>query len=366
MPATDARSWLRHVRGAVANLEPYAWEMSSAQVASTYGVPLDRIVRFDTNTSPFAPTNVAASLVGFAEHMPLNEYPDTSYQAVVDELVGYTGFPAGQIIVGCGADEIIDMIVKSFVEAGRRVVTSRPSYTMYGVLTEMYGGTLVAIDDGPDLSRDIDGIIRAAGNADLVLLCNPNNPTGNLIAAEDLVRIAKSVSCPVIVDEAYFEFCGSTVATEIARFPHVVAVRTLSKAFSMAGLRVGYALVSSEMAGVLNRVRPPNSVGTMSVTLAAAALRDQATMRARVAAILAEKVRFADLLRVRTERVYPSATNFLLARFRDPGAAVAALLRHGLVPRDVSSKPGLAGCLRVTTRLPEENDRFVAALATIA
>jgi histidinol-phosphate aminotransferase len=355
--------WRRRVRPAVAALEPYTWELSSRELSERYGLPLDRIVRFDTNTSPFAPTHLAPTLRQLAEPLPLNEYPDTSYRELVDAIAAYTGFVPEQIVVGCGADEILDMTAKVFLEAGSSAVVTAPSYGMYVVLTETYGGRVRSVGDRPGFERDLSGIAAAADGAALIWLCNPNNPTASLMTVAELERLAGAVSCPLVVDEAYFEFCGVTAAGLIARYPHVIVVRTLSKAFSLAGLRVGYALAAPEMAATLNRVRPPNSVGALSVALGAAALRDVATMRQRVDLILSEKARFVERLRRHVAEVHPSATNFLLIRVDAPERAVEALLREGLVVRDLSRKKGLAGCLRPTVRLPEENDRFVATLA---
>lgn len=357
------RSWHEKVRPAVRVLEPYVWEMSSEEVARRYEVPLESVLRFDTNTSPYPPTNLTPTLVAMAQTMPLNEYPDTSYRELVEALVAYTGFPKEQIVVGCGADEVLDLVAKSFIEEGAKAVVSQPSYAMYPVLTAAYGGELVPVPDNADLSRDLQAIVRAARGAAVVWLCNPNNPTANLIPLPEIERLVERIDCPLVVDEAYFEFSGVTAAPLIARHPNVVVVRTLSKAFSLAGLRVGYALCSAGMADVLNRVRPPNSVGTLSVAVGSAALRDLETMRARVSAILAEKARFAERLRPVVEAVLPSATNFLLVRVAEPPKAVERLLKAGIVPRDVSTKPGLARCLRLTVRLPEENDRLVRALS---
>ena len=356
-------TWLEYVRPAVRVLEPYKWEISSTEVSERYGIPIDDVLRFDTNTSPFQPMNLAPTLRAFAEDMLLNEYPDTSYRELVDQLVAYTGFPAEQIVVGCGADEVLDMIAKVFLEKGARAVVTRPSYAMYPVLVSLNDATLVPVDDLSEYRRDTLALARAARDATAVFLCNPNNPTANLIPLEDIRALVKSVTCPVVIDEAYFEFAGMTAAGLIAEFPRVIVVRTLSKAFSLAGLRVGYALAAPEMADVINRVRPPNSIGSISLRLASAALRDLPIMRERVAAILAEKARFAAALAPYVDKVFPSATNFLLIRVAEPTRAVEALLRAGIVVRDLSSRSGLIGCLRPTVRLPDENDRFVSALA---
>jgi len=356
-------TWRQHVRPAVDALEPYVWEMSSDEVAARYGVPADQVIRFDTNTSPFLPVNLSDTLAALAAQMPLNEYPDTSYGELVRAIVDYTGFPAEQVVVGCGADEVLDMIAKVFLDEGKRAVVTSPSYGMYVVLTETYGATPIAVPDRAGFERDLEAIAAAAADADLAWLCNPNNPTANLIPLDGLTWLIERVSCPIVVDEAYFEFSGVTAAELIARRPQVIVVRTLSKAFSLAGLRVGYALAAPDVAAMVNRVRPPNSVGTLSVALGAAAVRDLATMRERVRMILAEKPRFVEALRPHVAEIHPSATNFFCFRAHNSAAAVESLLKAGIVVRDVSSKLGLANCLRPTVRLPKENDRFVAALA---
>jgi histidinol-phosphate aminotransferase len=360
---TAIGGWRSRVRPAVARLEPYVWEMSSEEVAARYGLPVEAVIRFDTNTSPFLPTNLSPTLAELATRMPLNEYPDTSYGPLAGAITAYTGFPPEQQVIGCGADEVLDMVAKTFVEAGTRCVVTQPSYGMYPVLVATYGGTVVPVPDRPDFGRDVEAIARAAARADVVWLCNPNNPTANLIPLEEIAWLVERTACPVVIDEAYFEFSGVTAAGLIAEHPQLIVVRTLSKAFSLAGLRVGYGLASREMAAMVNRVRPPNSVGTLSVALGAAALSDLASMRERVRLILAERPRFAEALRPHVAEVYPSATNFLVVRTHDARAAVEALLRAGIVARDVSGKPGLANCLRPTVRLPEENARFVEALA---
>jgi len=362
----QTRDWRALVRPAIEGLDPYVWEISSAEVAARFGVPVERVVRFDTNTSPFAPIHLGGALGEFGTTMPLNEYPDTSYGPIVSRLCRYTGLLEDRIVVGCGADEILDLTVRVFVESGKRVVVSRPSYAMYPVLVQAYGGVLIAVSDREPFRRDVAALIAAGRSADLLLLCNPNNPTGDLVGRDDIERIVREVACPVAVDEAYFEFSGVTVADLTDRYPNLVVIRTLSKAFSLAGLRVGYALASESMAELLNRVRPPNSVGSLSIALAAAALDALDVMRANVAAILAEKERFTASVGPYVEAIFPTATNFLFLRVESPERVVAALLRNGLVVRDLSARPGMRGCLRVTVRRSEENDRFVAALASVA
>lgn len=351
------------VRPAVRAMQPYEWETSSAGLAAELGLPLSEIVRFDTNTSPYPPV-VTPDLVA-AALAEINEYPDATYAPLVRGLTAYTGFAAEGIVVGAGADELLDMLAKVFLEPGDIAVSTAPTYTMYSVVTATMGARLVAVRDRADLGLDLDALVAAAGQAKLVWLCHPNNPTGHARPLEDLAALAKAVRCPVVVDEAYYEFHGTTAADLIAGQPNVVVVRTLSKAFGLAGARVGYALAAPEMARWLNRVRPPNSVGSLSVALAVAALQDAAGMHRRVATILAHREELAIGLRELGLTVLPSAANFLLVRVPEARATAQRLMRQGLVVRDVSARPGIEGCLRITVRAPAHNARLLAALAGI-
>src|SRR5262249_55650139 len=132
--------WRSRVRPAVARLEPYVWEMSSEEVEARYGVPVDQVIRFDTNTSPFLPTNLTPPLAGLAGPMRLNESPDTPSGGLRGAITAYPGFAADQLVIGCGADEVLDMVAKTFVDEGSRCVVTEPSYGMYSVLVETYGG----------------------------------------------------------------------------------------------------------------------------------------------------------------------------------------------------------------------------------
>lgn len=349
------------VRPAVRAMQPYEWEISSEALAAELGLPLEEILRFDTNTSPYPPA-VASDLVATAL-AAINEYPDATYAPLVRAITAYTGRAAESIVVGAGADELLDMLAKVFLEPGDTAVSTAPTYSMYGVVTATMGGRLVAVRDRADFGLDLDALVAAAREAKLVWLCHPNNPTGHARPVEDIAALASAVRCPVVVDEAYYEFHGTTAATLIAGRPNVVVVRTLSKAFGLAGARVGYALAAPEMAGWLNRVRPPNSVGSLSIALAAAALRDAAGMRQRVTTILAHREELAASLRDLGLHVFPSAANFVLVRVPEARAVAQQLMRLGIVVRDVSSRPGVEGCLRITARTPEHNARLLAALA---
>lgn len=354
--------------------EVYTWEPSNEALAARYGLAVDRIVRFDTNTSPVPPAFVASVLDA---SWPLNEYPDSAYRALTDAAARYAG--AGvrpdEIIVGAGADEILDLIGKAFLPSGGAAVVPSPSYGLYPVITSQRAArrTDVPRSVGPGgWTMDVDGIVRALADAQLVWLCEPNNPTGSSDGADALERILEAAGAMaqppvVVVDEAYFEYTGRTVVPWRERYPHLIVVRTLSKAFALPGIRVGWAVAARPTIARLERVRPAGSIATISAALAAAALGRPEEARARAAGIAAERDWLAPRLAAAGWPPYPSVTNFLLVRIGTTAEASAAaehLLRQGLVPRTFAPDGPLGGHLRLTVRSREENERLLAAVAT--
>lgn len=335
-------------------MQPYEWEPPSASIARQAGVPEDQVVRFDTNTFPWP-----GARLDRLPPEPLNEYPDTSYATLTEAIAQYADVPTDRITVGAGADEILDLIAKAYIEASAQVVLSRPTYPMFRILTEMAGG---AIDEvmAIDLRLDRAELLERARRARLTWLCNPNNPTGELLPADFVEEVAAATDGVLVVDEAYFETSGVTALPLIDRMPNVVVVRSLSKGFGLAGVRVGYALAGAAISEALRRVRPPGSISVVSAALGAQALSDGESLRQRVRQIKNERVRLQRELVALGLEVRDSAANFLL--MRTGRSAAPALLKRGLVVRTFPTTSPLAEYIRVTVRRPEENDRLVAAL----
>lgn len=335
-------------------MQPYEWEPPSARIAQDAGVPEEEVIRFDTNTVPW-PGAALAELPSLA----LNEYPDTSYGALTDALHAYTGVAANSITVGAGADEILDLLAKAFIGGADPVVLSRPTYAMFRIVSEIAGGRVIAVPTA-GLQLDFGPFLSAAREARLTWLCNPNNPTGELQALPMVERVLTATDGIVAVDEAYFEFSGVTAAELISKFENLVIVRTLSKAFGLAGVRVGYALAGPGISDTLRRVRPPGSISVVSEALAVRALGDQPGMRRRVVQIIEARQALRDDLSGIGLEVSSSAGNFLLVRAgRD---AASLLLGRGLVVRTFPPGSPLDGYIRITVRTPEANARLVQAL----
>ena len=335
-------------------MHPYEWEPPSAAIARQAGVPEDHVVRFDTNTFPW-PGVALEDLPPLA----LNEYPDTSYGSLTRGIADYVDIAPDRITVGAGADEILDLCAKAYIDAGTRVVLARPTYPMFRILTEIAGGR---IDEVPmvDLRLDRKAFLKQAGGAGLTWLCNPNNPTGELLPPEFVAEVAHTTPGVLVVDEAYFEMSGVTALPLIDSMPNLVISRTLSKAFGLAGVRVGYALAGPAISDALRRVRPPGSISVVSEALGARSLRELEGMRQRVATITSERERLRAQLTGLGLEVGESAANFLLVRAGRQAAP--ALLKSGLVVRTFGAGHPLADYIRVTVRKPEENARLVQAL----
>jgi len=356
----------------------YAWEATNEQVAERYGVPIESIVRFDLNTSPTPPALVDRLLAAGRFDAPLSEYPPSDYRRLTEAAAARYGVSTDEILVGAGADEILDLVAKAFLAEGARAVLPAPTYAMYRVLTEQRGAEVVAVPRRPATegwALDVDAVRDAARGSAVVWLCSPNNPTAlaeppGVIEALLEGLAANAAEPPIVVlDEAYAEFVGTTLLPLRDVYPRLVVVRTASKAYALAGLRVGFAIAKPEIIARMNPYRPPGSVSTVSVTIVTEALRDAAILEGNLARVEHERDRLTAALTVAGWSVGPSETNFLLIDFGTPERSAATaedLLSRGLVPRTFPAGHPLAAYLRLTVRDRHENDRVIEAAGQLS
>jgi histidinol-phosphate aminotransferase len=351
----------------------YTWEPPDRVIAARYGLAVDDILRFDLNTSPTAPDFLADVLAGPFDP-PLNEYPDSTYAALAESAADYVGADSSEILVGAGADEVLDVIAKACLAPGAVSVVPVPTYGMFGVLSSQRDAQVVSVPRlGPDagFALDLPAMRASLDRAAVVWLCNPNNPTA--LAEEPSVLDAllaagaeRADGGPVIVvDEAYIEFAPGSLVGLRSRYPHLIVVRTLSKAFALPGLRVGYAVAARPTIDRLERVRPPGSVSTVSAAVGATALRRSGLAAVNAATITAERDRLAASLAAIGLPPYPSVTNFLLCPIGDRTVtedATEHLLRHGIVARTFGAEHPLADHLRFTVRDRRQDERLIEVL----
>ena len=357
----------------VASSNVYTWEPPNRVIAARYGLDEADILRFDTNTSPAVLSYLPEALEGPWDP-PLHEYPDSTYAELAEAAAAYVGARPEEILVGCGADEVLDIIAKTHLAPGRKSVVPVPTYSMYAVLSGQRDAELVSVPRlGPDVGYrlDVTAMSAALPGAGAVWLCVPNNPTGTPESRDDLVALLEAGAAmpgggpAMVVDEAYVEFHPDSLVGLREQYPALIVVRTLSKAFALTGLRVGYAVAARPTIERLERMRPPGSLNTLSAKAAAHALRRPEIAAANARALGDER----EWLSARLTRAglppIPSVTNFLLCRIGTPAEADElneALLRGGIVVRTFGPDAPLAGHLRFTVRDREQNERFLGVI----
>jgi histidinol-phosphate aminotransferase len=301
----------------------------------------------------------------------LNRYPEPQPRALLERMSELYEVPAANLLVGRGSDEAIDLLVRAFCRAGRdSVLISPPTFGFYKVAARIQGAGVIEVPllrEG--FALDVPAVLDAAQDAKIVFLCSPNNPTGNLLDEADMLRVCRELATTslVCVDEAYVEFAGRpSLAGRIAQFPNLVLLRTLSKAYALAGARLGTLIAGEEIVSLLKRIIPPYAIpaSTVEEVLHLTEAPQRAISAARIRTLLDERVRLQERLVSMpiVARLFPSDANFLLVEFRDSRRALDAGKSAGLLVRDFSSAPGLAHCLRISVGTPEQNERLMTAL----
>jgi histidinol-phosphate aminotransferase len=333
-------------------------------IAERLGLAPEEVVKLDGNENPYGASERARQeSAGAAYHI----YPDPLQRRLRTALADYVGLAPEHIVAGAGSDELIDLLIRLFVAPGEAIIDFPPTFGMYSFLTEVADGRILNVSRRADFSIDVEGALTAAPGAKLIFAVSPNNPTGNLLAPEELSALL-STGLPVAVDEAYAEFSGKSYVGLIRRHENLLVLRTLSKWSGLAGLRVGYLVASPAIVEVLLRVKQPYNVNVAGEQAALASLDDRAALMERVAAIIEERERLSRLLgALEFLEVYPSQANFLLCRLvgLDATRVHESLRRRGILVRRYRT-PHLENHLRISVGRPEQTDRLLAALEEIA
>ncbi len=297
----------------------------------------------------------------------LNRYPDPLAAAVKKELEQLKGVPAQQIMLGNGSDEVIDLLFRIFCEPGKdEVITLPPTYGMYQVSADINNVGVKKVPLKAGFVPDVDAILAEANERTKILwLCTPNNPSGNDFPADAMERLVGSFPGIVVIDEAYVDFANrASYTTWLDRFPNLVIMQTFSKAWGLAGIRLGMAFASTAIIQLLNAVKPPYNVNRLTQKAALEALQEKQKQAEEVQTILGQRALMQQHLASLSfvERVYPSSSNFILAKVEDPKATYNYLMGKGIIVRDRSRQYACEGCLRFTVGTPEENERLFRAL----
>ncbi|MBI5231564.1 MAG: histidinol-phosphate transaminase [Coriobacteriales bacterium] len=312
------------------------------------------------------PSEVRTRILERTELFKFNRYPDPTAGELRKLIAEANGLEPENVLVGNGGDELIFDLLLAWGGPGRKILDMPPTFSMYAIDAHVTGTELLSVPRAPDFAVDQQAVLDQVADADvdIVVLSNPNNPTGNLTDESFLIDLLDATDAIVLVDEAYFEFSRHTMRPHMSRHSNLVILRTFSKAFSLAGLRVGYLLGHEDVVRELMKVRQPYSVDSFSQMVAATVFRERAAFEQSISDIVRGRDQISDgLSRLEGVTVFPSEANFVMFRVEHASALWRDLLHgHSVLVRDFSRGPGLADCLRVTVGTPEENDRFLEAV----
>lgn len=306
----------------------------------------------DANENPF-PSSV-------------NRYPDPYQRELKEEIAKVKGVETNQIIVGNGSDELLDLLFRAFCVPGKdTVVTIKPSYGMYDVLAQTNDIKLIEVPLDHDFNLNGESILESAHSAKMIVLCSPNNPTGNLLNRNVILDILSKFSGLVVIDEAYIDFSnGKTFLQELNNFSNLFVSQTMSKAYGMAGIRVGLGFGNVEVIDILNKIKPPYNVNELSQKFALARLRDVKQVAEEVLQLLLERSRVLAILQdnKHVERIYRTDANFILFKVANADDLYQHFASNQVVVRNRTKQFGCENCLRVSIGTHEENERFIQIL----
>ncbi len=322
-------------------------------------------VQLHANESPYPPPPELLQSLGIQlGDLELNRYPDPACQTLRATIAKRIGLAAGQIVVGNGSDEMIQILMQIFCESGDCVAFPDPTFAMYSIIAQSMGVEPLAVplDENWDFTAEFFLKSVESKNPKIIFFSYPNNPTGNCFSADAIQKIIESFSGIVVLDEAYQDFSGKTFVAEMARHNNLVMLRSLSK-IGLAGLRVGYCAADPYVAENIDKVRLPYNSNSVSQIISEKLLANFSMIETQIEAITKERDRLMAALAEPPEvTVFPSDSNFILFRVKEADALFKTLADRGVLIRNLGSHPRLTGCLRVTVGTREENDRFLSKM----
>ena len=331
------------------------------------GVEKNYRVKVNANESTLnLPPLVEERVINRLAMLALNRYPNEEYHSLVEQIAKNFSADAAQILLGGGSSEIIEKVFHAFGGAGRKIIFPQPSFSMYKIYAKAADAEGIPFDLDERFNLNVDAFIKKIRDtgASLAVVCNPNNPTGNALTPAQVEKIAASIDCAFLLDEAYVEFYGRSCVNLVAKYPNLLVARTFSKAYGMAGARVGYMIAQADVTRMVGKTFMPYHMNKL--TLAAAdivyQMRDEFVPRLQMT--IAERKRMSDRLKnLRGVEVFPSETNFILIRL-----ARAEELKNYLESLDIGIRYfspdafGLKNCLRISIGTRMENDEVFAAI----
>lgn len=325
-------------------------------------------IRLNLNESSFNITEMLKKEIQEEiSNIAFNRYPDGSGKELIECISEYVGMDPKQIALGNGSDELICLLLQLFIEKGDKVMIHTPTFSMYSQYAAVVGAKIVEYETNEDFDIDIDAFKKAIEQEQpkVIFICNPNNPTGRVMLVSEIETLIKGFKGIAIIDEAYSEFYGQSALKLIEKYPNLVILRTLSKAMSLAGLRIGYLLGSEKVKDYIDRIRSPFNVNVYSQAVAKVILQNVDIVKDIIAIIKEERRRVYDALcRLDGVKAFDSRANFILFKTDKRDEIYKEMQNNGIKIRSFKEER-LKDCLRVTIGLQHENDKMLSVLGGI-
>ncbi len=359
-----------HVRPELDRMAEYIPGESQEAFSARTGIPSDKLVKLNSNESPYGPAPQV--LQALADHANYNHYPDTESRALRSALAAYTGVDGRHIVVSHGSNELINLLWHIFLSVGDNIICCPPTFTLYTFITTFCGAYVIEVPRTEDYELDVEAILKAlTPETKLIILCSPNNPTGNPVSEQDVQALLETGRI-VMVDEAYVEFSDHPrgLAHLVPQYHNLIVMRTFSKWAGLAGLRIGYGLFPEWIVTYMRRAQCPFEVNVAGHIAAIETLKHLDYTLERVRLVVAERERLCKML---ISHPYlepiPSQGNFILVRVDEEEIKMeqlrAAVERYGILLR-YFNHPYLSNYLRITVGLPEHTDVIARALADLS
>ena len=355
----------RLIRSDLVAFGGYSARKSPDTLEGKVEVPVESIIKLDANENPYG-CSPRVNLA-LATCPDLNIYPDDGQTRLRKLLEGYTGVDAERIVAGGGSNQLIDLVLRLFVEPGDEVINCPPTFDMFRFSTEMCYGKLVEVPRDENFAVNVNAVKAAISRkTKIILLANPNNPTGTIIPRQDMLELVDT-GLPLLIDEAYYEFSGETVVPLVNQYKNLMVLRTFSKWAGLAGLRVGYGIFPPKIADYLLKIKIPYNVNVAALVAVQESLKDIDYLMDKVKAIVAERDRlFDELKKLKWLKPFPSQANFILCSVLNGKASELwqKLQDKGILVR-YFDKPLLKDYIRISVGKPEHTDALIKTLQEI-
>ena len=347
----------------------YSGGESLYQISNHLGVKMDKLVKMNSNENFFLDRNLLAEkIIEVSNELDVRTYAQFEVQAITEKISHWLGIESDRVLVGNGSDQLLEIIGRIFLNGGKDAITISPTFTYYRILVALEGGKYIDVPLRSNFELDSDALLNACTpNTTLCLLCSPNNPTGNQFRKDVLIDFIERFNGIVVLDEAYSDFSDYQMFSEVDKYPNLIVLRTFSKLFAFAGLRLGYTVANPRLTKVLNKLQQPYAVSTLTLRIGFKILDEmEKVLSAKDRMIVEREKFFKELNQIEGVKAFPSDANFILFKTSKRSKLILEeLIKKHILVRYIREVMHLGDCLRTTVGLPKMNKHLLNALKEI-